>query len=461
MTLLAFVFLLAFLPAESARSRHVLKSTSNPVFGPRQVYGLLNDSTIVKCFYPPTSVNRHDRKYWCRQQGGTCVTVASTNGFVASSYKGRVSITDHPEEHNFQINISALAPTDAGTYQCGVGVNGRGLSYRVTLEVNQDSPVPEAAELFYVKLHSTWTVSCEFGSEFANLRRYLCKMEKGECHNIADSQGVNEDFTGRVLLSYEKEGASFGVTMTQMDWEDTGLYQCGVGEYGKSGVSKELDVFIYEDKKFPQLKSTVTGKTGSSATFECFYEPISRSSTKTWCMWRPRGCGKIIDSQGNVKPGYEGRVAMFENPENHTVTIVLNQLTTKDVGYYWCMTDEVKEQQSSAELKVIEGEPQLAAEKKVEAQVGSRVDLTCSYPCSYYSYKKYWCKWNTTGCFMVPSSDQRQLGPETTCSNANKTIILSFDSVTEADEGWYWCGVKRNGLFGETIAVELTVTEGE
>ncbi|NXM78846.1 PIGR protein, partial [Serilophus lunatus] len=461
MTLLAFVFLLAFLPAESARSRHVLKSTiSSPVFGPRQVYGLVSGSTTVKCFYPPTNVNRHDRKYWCQQLGRTCVTVVSTGGFVASGYKGRISITDYPEEENFQINISALAMADAGTYQCGVGINGRGLSHSVTLEVYQDPPIPEAAELFYVRLHSTWTLSCNFASESASLRRYLCKMENGECRDVVDSETVNKDFEGRVLFSYGQEGASFSVIMTQMDWEDMGLYQCGVGEYGKSGVSKELDVFIYEDKRYPQSKPTITAKTGSSATFECSYEPLTKSSKKTWCMWRPRGCGTIIDSQGMVQPRYEGRVAMFENSENRTITIILNQLTEKDTGHYWCMTDDVKEPLSTTELKVIEGEPQLKAENEVKAQVGSRVDLTCSYPCNYYSYEKYWCKWNTTGCFMIPSSDQGQLGPETTCNNANKTIILSFDSVTEADEGWYWCGVKRNGLFGETVAAELTVTEG-
>lgn len=56
-----------------------------------------------------------------------------------------------------------------------------------------------------------------------------------------------------------------------------------------------------------------------------------------------------------MKYRYEGRVAMFENPENKTVTIVLNQLEAKDEGFYWCMSNELKEQQSSTELKVVDG----------------------------------------------------------------------------------------------------------
>ncbi|XP_041869515.1 polymeric immunoglobulin receptor [Corvus kubaryi] len=461
MTLLALLFLLALLPAGSAKSRHLPKaSISSPVFGPRQVHGVLGGSVTVKCFYPPTSVNRHDRKYWCKESGSRCVTMVSTN-YVAPSYQDRVSLTDHPEAENFQINISALGLEDSGSYQCGLGVNGRGLSYRVTLTVAEAPPVPEAAELFYVKLRSTWTVSCNFGPETADMKRYLCKKDKEGCRTIVNSyQEIDDAFKGRALLTFEEPLGSFSVTMTQMDWEDTGLYYCGTGEYGSGGKSKELDVFIYEDKNFPQLKTTVTGIKGSSATFECLYDPLKKSTTRIWCKWRVQGCDKIIDNTGYVKYSYEGRVAMFENPGNKTVTVILNQLEAKDQGFYWCMSNEQKEQQSSTELKVVDGEPGLTGKKEVEAPVGSRLGLTCSYPCKYYSYEKYWCKWNYTGCPVLPAQDQGLPGPSATCNTSNKTVVLSFDPVTEEDEGWYWCGVKRNGLFGEVMAVQLRVAAG-
>ncbi|NXH27230.1 PIGR protein, partial [Myiagra hebetior] len=461
MTPLVFLLLLASLPAGSAKSRHPPKAAiSSPVFGPRQVHGVLGSSATVKCFYPPTAVNRHDRKYWCKESGPRCVTVVAT-GFVAPGYEDRVTLTDHPEAENFQINISALGLGDAGSYQCGVGVNGRGLSHRVTLAVAEAPPVPEAAELFYVKLRSTWTVSCSFGPDTADMRRYLCKKEKEGCRNIVNSyQEIDDEFKGRALLTFEEPLGSFSVTMTQMDWEDTGLYYCGAGEYGKEGKSKELDVFVYEDKNFPQLKTTVTGKKGSSATFECLYNPLKKSSTRIWCKWRIQGCDKIIDNTGYVKYNYEGRVAMFENPENKTVTIILNQLEAKDEGFYWCMSNELKEQQSSTELKVIDGEPGLSGTKEVEARAGSRVDLTCSYPCKYYSYEKYWCKWNSTGCTMLPAQGQRQPEPGAACDTSARTMVLSFEAVTEEDAGWYWCGVKRRGLFGEAMAVQLKVASG-
>lgn len=97
----------------------------------------------------------------------------------------------------------------------------------------------------------------------------------------------------------------------------------------------------------------------------------------------------------------------------------------------------------------------------MQAEVGSRVDLTCSYPCKYYSYEKYWCKWSRDGCTPLTSSDQSHPGLDVSCDTANKTLILSPDPVTVEDQGWYWCGVKHNGHYGETMAVSLQVDGGE
>ncbi|NXT06566.1 PIGR protein, partial [Prunella fulvescens] len=460
MTLLAFLLLLALVPAGSARSRHLPKAASDPVFGPREVHGVRGGSVTVKCFYPPTPVNRHDRKYWCRQRGSSCTTLVSTD-YVAAGYQGRIALTDHPEAEYFQINISALELKDAGTFQCGLGVNGRGLSYRVTLSVAEAPPVPEDAELFYVKLRSTWTVTCGFGEHTNELRKYLCKKEKDGCRNIVNSYQEAKDIPGRLQLTFEDPPGSFRVTMTQMDWEDAGLYYCGAGEYGKDNTTKELDVFIYEDKNFPHLKTSIVAKTGSSATFECLYEPLMNSSTRYWCKRRGKNCVNIIDNTGHVEESYVGRVAKFENPETKIITIILNQLQDKDTGNYWCMSNELRDQQSSTELTVVPGKScALAGKKHVEAQVGSRVNLTCCYPCKYYSYEKYWCKWNNTGCAMLPVQQQGLPQPGDTCNASSRTMVLSLDPLTEEDKGWYWCGVKHNGVFGETMAVELAVSAG-
>ncbi|NXU50425.1 PIGR protein, partial [Turnix velox] len=462
MALLAFILLLTFLP--DASSRLLPKAAiSGHVFGPQQVYGLLEGSVTVKCFYPPTSVNRHDRKYWCRETPTGCTTVVSTNGYKAPGYKGRVSIIDYPLDKNFQITMTGLTKEDEGTYQCGIGINGRGLSFKVGVVVSEGSEVPEAAELFYVKLYDTFRVTCSFADEYAPCKKYICKSEKSGCSHVADNQRhYGEAYKGRALLKVEMDPSSFSVTITQMSWEDSGLYVCGANCSTDKEASKELDVYVYEEGKIPQVKPTVFGVKGSSATFECRYEPLRDSSEKFWAKWNEGKIKNIISTKEWFDDLYKGRVAIFSNPQNNTYTVILNQLTDSDSGYYWCMSDQDKEQQTSTELKVIDGEPGLEGKTPVVAQVGSRVDLTCSYPCKYYSYQKYWCKWSNTGCTILPSTDNKQPGTDVSCDTDNRTVTLTINPVGKSDHaGTYWCGVKRNGVFGETMAVKLEVPAGE
>uniref|UniRef100_A0A8C5JQE3 Polymeric immunoglobulin receptor n=1 Tax=Junco hyemalis TaxID=40217 RepID=A0A8C5JQE3_JUNHY len=102
--------------------------------------------------------------------------------------------------------------------------------------------------------------------------------------------------------------------------------------------------------------TNITGKVGGSASFECLYDPLLNDSSRFWCKQRGRQCGTtIIDNTGHVQDTYEGRVTMFENPENKTLTIILNQLQEKDKGTYWCMSNQLREQQSSTDLTVVPG----------------------------------------------------------------------------------------------------------
>lgn len=112
-------------------------SSSSPIFGPKQVTGLQGGSVTVKCFYPQTSVNRHSRKYWCRESTKHCSTIVSSNGFVAKDFIGRATITDIPENGIFIIEISDLQGRDMGPYKCGIGYNDKGLNFRVSLDVSK------------------------------------------------------------------------------------------------------------------------------------------------------------------------------------------------------------------------------------------------------------------------------------------------------------------------------------
>lgn len=93
----------------------------------------------------------------------------------------------------------------------------------------------------------------------------------------------------------------------------------------------------------------------------CPYNPKERNSMKYWCRWDDRNngsCQLLVQSeglsQGQIK-AYEGRLALFEEPGNGTYTIILNQLTIKDAGFYWCLTNGDIHWTSVVELKIVQG----------------------------------------------------------------------------------------------------------
>ncbi|XP_008563367.1 PREDICTED: polymeric immunoglobulin receptor-like, partial [Galeopterus variegatus] len=113
-------------------------SMKSPIFGPQEVSRVEGDSVSIQCFYPPSSVNRHTRKYWCRQgASGHCTTLISSVGYVSKDYVGRANLTNFPESGTFVVNIAQLTRNDSGRYKCGLGINTRGLSFDVSLEVSQ------------------------------------------------------------------------------------------------------------------------------------------------------------------------------------------------------------------------------------------------------------------------------------------------------------------------------------
>ena len=113
-------------------------SMKSPIFGPEEVASVEGRSVSITCYYPPTSVNRHTRKYWCRQGArGHCTTLISSGGYVSSDYVGRANLTNVPESGTFVVDISHLTQKDSGRYKCGLGISSRGLNFDVSLAVSQ------------------------------------------------------------------------------------------------------------------------------------------------------------------------------------------------------------------------------------------------------------------------------------------------------------------------------------
>ncbi|XP_048213726.1 polymeric immunoglobulin receptor [Perognathus longimembris pacificus] len=564
MMLFWLAFLLACFPGASTKS---------PIFGPAEVSGVEGNSVSIKCYYPNTSVNRHTRKYWCRQRGsGPCMTLVSSEGFVSQNYAGRANLTNFPDTNTFVVNIDQLTQDDSGSYKCGLGINNRGLSFDVSLEVSQvpgplddthvytedvgrtvniicpfesenvqkkkslckktgqacetvvdttgntspsyrdriklslqgtiqtqfkvtishlrpsdtgmyvckagDGPsantknidlqvLEPEPELVYGDLRSSVTFDCALGPEMAREPKFLCRMGKeGACDVVINTLGTRDPaFVGRILLTPREDNGRVSVLLTGLRKEDAGRYLCGAhssGLFQEGWPIQAWQVFVNEETTMPQTRSVVKGVEGGSVSVLCPYNPKDSNSLKYWCRWdgtQNGRCPLLVESQGLVQDQYEGRLALYEEPGNGTYTVILNQLTSQDAGFYWCLTNGDSHWRTTIELKVVEGEPSLKVPKQVTAVQGQSVKIPCHFPCKFYAYEKYWCKWSNTGCQALPSQDEGPSEAFVHCDQNSRLVSMTLNPVSKEDEGWYWCGVKQGHVYGDTAAVYVAVEE--
>lgn len=95
-------------------------------------------AVAIHCHYTPSSVNRHQRKYWCRLGPPLwiCHTIVSTNHYTHPDFRGRVALTDVPQSGLFVVRLLQLSLDDMGLYRCGIGDRNDVLFFSMNLTVS-------------------------------------------------------------------------------------------------------------------------------------------------------------------------------------------------------------------------------------------------------------------------------------------------------------------------------------
>ncbi|XP_055458460.1 high affinity immunoglobulin alpha and immunoglobulin mu Fc receptor [Psammomys obesus] len=111
---------------------------ANALKGPRLASGETGGAVTILCHYAPSSVNRHQRKYWCRLRPPlrACNTIVSTNHYTHHDYRGRVALTDFPQSALFMVRLFHLSLDDMGLYRCGIGDRNDMLFFSMNLIVS-------------------------------------------------------------------------------------------------------------------------------------------------------------------------------------------------------------------------------------------------------------------------------------------------------------------------------------
>ncbi|XP_053105664.1 polymeric immunoglobulin receptor-like [Hemicordylus capensis] len=231
----------------------ILLHVSGNIYGPRMQISHVGESVTIKCYYSTTTVNKHDRKYWCKESHNlrNCQTIISTNHFTLQDYEGRVSMKDIPQKGILQVTMTQLKKEDSRNYRCGIGKTNYGLHAGVNLTVLEGPNLLKSPEILWGKLGGSMTVHCPSESAEPSRRKSLCKLRRFDCSPLPYSNRI----TAEQHESYLSENSSgnFSVIINGLRKEDSGMYKCGTGTLDSS--SRIIQLQVVEESVFSNLFS--------------------------------------------------------------------------------------------------------------------------------------------------------------------------------------------------------------
>uniref|UniRef100_A0A250YN40 CMRF35-like molecule 8 n=1 Tax=Castor canadensis TaxID=51338 RepID=A0A250YN40_CASCN len=157
--------------------------------GPSTVTGTVGESLSLQCQYEE-KYKTFD-KYWCRKSKSfslICGEKVEIKGSESRARKGRMSITDHPENLTLTVTLANLTLKDADFYWCGIStpwIEGRDDSLRVQVFVIPASTtsIPED------KTWTTTTTTTTKAVPFTNVAAESPTQESSSQEDYPESQG--------------------------------------------------------------------------------------------------------------------------------------------------------------------------------------------------------------------------------------------------------------------------------
>ncbi|XP_042559535.1 polymeric immunoglobulin receptor-like isoform X2 [Clupea harengus] len=212
--------------------------------GTTNVVGYWGGSVSVKCEYDTQYSNRP--KYFCQSQQGNCNQKIQTNIKNKWVTNGRYSLFDNGT-HYFIVEISGLAPSDAGSYMCGVTVRGgQSVQTEIDLEVKNGIIISGSPPLKTVYVGDALNITCPYLDIHTHAAKYLCKAYRrvGCDYRVsarADRTWVHSE---KVSLYDDREERVFTAVLNTLRTFDRGSYWCGVETNWEHGAEDGYKALI-------------------------------------------------------------------------------------------------------------------------------------------------------------------------------------------------------------------------
>ncbi|XP_026571372.1 high affinity immunoglobulin alpha and immunoglobulin mu Fc receptor, partial [Pseudonaja textilis] len=247
---------------------------SSTLYGPRLLISHVGGSVTIKCYYAPTSVNRHDRKFLCKElPHKSCQTIISSRAFIDQNYKERVSMYNNPQQGILQVTIRELKKTDSSYYRCGIGKIYNGLYARVNLTILEDRYLPKSPQIVWGKLTGSVELQCPSETPRLEMDKILCKMIHTDCSPIV-KKSKNRKQSHRIIMTNGDSSGTFSVTINDLKRQDSGVYVCGTRILDKNASVKTIQLQVVEESVFSTILND-TQTTYESQTVPSYWNVTS------------------------------------------------------------------------------------------------------------------------------------------------------------------------------------------
>ncbi|XP_017552558.1 polymeric immunoglobulin receptor-like isoform X2 [Pygocentrus nattereri] len=179
-------------------------------------------SISIPCVYDEKY--KSNRKYWCRgYYWSLCKIVANTNT------SGRTSVTDHPTQNMFTVELKSLQDSDSGYYWCAVEISGGSDDGDyVYLTVSSDPAVLVINSSVSGQEGGRVSVQCLCSAGYKNKQKKWCRFKDWSCFTVWKTSTSQNS---AVLVSDDEKG-SVSVEMSGLQKSDAGWYWFSAGDVG-------------------------------------------------------------------------------------------------------------------------------------------------------------------------------------------------------------------------------------
>ncbi|XP_072886325.1 polymeric immunoglobulin receptor-like [Hemitrygon akajei] len=310
------IILIGFLPVSGA------------LWADKSVRGVVGRAITIDCHYEE-KYSSHT-KYWCHGWTIQCSTLVETKG--QHGRRGRVSITDNPEQGIFTVTMEDLHSGDTGWYSCGITTPGADLMFHLHLQISEEPvSVPVLRYLSPANishLGGSVLVSCESLQGSLPIQYTWHEKHSSRDQMISDTNELVLPCQSLDLQAHRY----YCNASNRLGIKSSGMLNVTI--FSNTGICSYVTEINDTISGALWTERYVRGVVGRVITIDCHYEEKYRSHTKYWCRGWTRHC--LITVETKQQHGQRGRVAISDNPEWGIFNVTVKNLRSGDTGWYSC-----------------------------------------------------------------------------------------------------------------------------